>query len=94
MNTRSAEYRESRFSVAGAAGRELLLCLKRRRFPLSLRRLFASTRLAGRRLPFAGDPFLRGAALNAIQIAELLLDRGGAATSAHGASAPVSTFAC
>jgi aspartate-semialdehyde dehydrogenase len=50
---------ESRPSVAivgatGAVGRELLLCLERRGFPLSRLRLFASTRSAGRTLPFAG----------------------------------------
>jgi aspartate-semialdehyde dehydrogenase len=51
--------RESRPSVAvvgatGAVGRELLLCLERRRFPLSSLHLFASARSAGQRLPFAG----------------------------------------
>lgn len=65
MKTQSRESRqesrfESRLSVAivgatGAVGRELLLCLARRRFPLSRLRLFASARSAGRRLPFAGE---------------------------------------
>ncbi len=50
---------KSRPSVAivgatGAVGRELLLCLERRGFPLSRLRLCASARSGGRTLPFAG----------------------------------------
>ncbi len=41
----------------------------------------------------AGDQLLKGAALNAVQIAELLLGRGGIAASERGGSAPVSAFA-
>jgi aspartate-semialdehyde dehydrogenase len=65
MNQQSREsYQESRpfehrptvaiVGATGAVGSELLLCLERRRFPLSRLRLFASARSAGRTLPFAG----------------------------------------
>lgn len=40
--------------ATGAIGVEVVQCLERRRFPLSARRLLASARSAGRRLPFAG----------------------------------------
>jgi aspartate-semialdehyde dehydrogenase len=41
--------------ASGAVGRELLLCLDQRRFPLAELRLFASPRSAGKRVDFAGD---------------------------------------
>ena len=65
MNPQSEESQESKSQASrpavaivgatGAVGRELLLCLERRRFPLSRLRLFASARSAGRALPFAGN---------------------------------------
>jgi aspartate-semialdehyde dehydrogenase len=40
--------------ATGAVGTELIACLERRRFPLRQLRLFASTRSAGRTLPYRG----------------------------------------
>ncbi|MGE0226000.1 MAG: aspartate-semialdehyde dehydrogenase [Acetobacteraceae bacterium] len=42
--------------ATGAVGQELIACLEQRRFPLADLRLFASSRSAGRMLPFRGQP--------------------------------------
>src|SRR6185312_881667 len=42
--------------ATGAVGVELMECLERRNFPLSELRLFASSRSAGKTLPFRGKP--------------------------------------
>ena len=42
--------------ATGAVGIELIRCLEERRFPLSELRLFASSRSAGKTLPFRGEP--------------------------------------
>ncbi len=41
--------------ATGAVGTEMIGCLEHRRFPLSRLRLFASTRSAGRQLPYHGQ---------------------------------------
>ncbi len=66
--------------ATGAVGVELMRCLEQRRFPLRQLRLFASSRSAGRRLPFAGADVaveaLTPAGLSGIDIA--LFSAGGA----------------
>ena len=68
--------------ATGAVGAELLLCLERRNFPLSDLRLYASSRSAGRTLPFLGETLpveeLTEAALDGAAIA---LFSAGSATS-------------
>ena len=68
--------------ATGAVGVELLRCLEQRRFPLAQLRLFASTRSAGRKLVFRGEPLevreLREDSFHGVDIA---LFSAGAATS-------------
>jgi aspartate-semialdehyde dehydrogenase len=42
--------------ATGAVGRELMLCLEKRNFPVAGLRLYASERSRGRTLPFRGEP--------------------------------------
>src|SRR5580658_8845903 len=56
MSARSAAPVVAIVGATGAVGVELLECLERRNFPVTELRLFASSRSAGKTLPFRGKP--------------------------------------
>jgi aspartate-semialdehyde dehydrogenase len=68
--------------ATGAVGVELLRCFEQRRFPLAELRLFASTRSAGRKLVFRGEPLeVRELRADSFQGVDIALFSAGAATS-------------
>jgi aspartate-semialdehyde dehydrogenase len=79
MSARSAAPVVAIVGATGAVGVELLECLERRNFPLTELRLFASSRSAGKTLPFRGKPLtvreLTEASFDGVNIA--LFSAGG-----------------
>ena len=68
--------------ATGAVGVELLRCLEQRRFPLSELRLFASSRSAGKRLEFRGQPLtVRELGADSFAGVDIALFSAGGATS-------------
>ena len=68
--------------ATGAVGVELLRCLEQRRFPLSELRLLASSRSAGKRLAFRGQPLtVRELGADSFAGVDIALFSAGAATS-------------
>jgi len=73
-----ARFNAGIFGATGAAGKELIKVLADRKYPVEVGRIRQSQVFKERGIDFfvSGDQLLRGAALNAVLIAEALIHAG------------------